>query len=89
MTKYDHQEEGLLTPDQAYELTKTARLWAYLQSKFEIDLETFTNALLKCEKAGKVEWTDKELIMVAVRLRDAQNDMDYKEIAHSIIMSIT
>ena len=88
MTKYD-QEGAWLTPDQAYELTKTARLWAYLQSKFEIDLETFTNVLLECEKAGKVQWTDKELIMVVMSLRDPRNEMDYKEIAHGIIMNTT
>lgn len=84
---YEPKEELWLAPDKAYELAKTARFWAYLQSKFGIDLETFAKVLLECEKAGKTEWTDRELITVVASIRNAQNEMDYKEIAHGIIMS--
>jgi len=48
-------------------------------------LEVFANVLKECEKAEKESWTDQELLAIAFRLRDAQDEIRYNPVAESIV----
>ena len=85
MAQYDLQKEQILTGQEIYEMAKTARNWEYLQSKFKIDLEVYTNILMECEKAGKIHWTDSELLEVLFALRNAQDAVNYRAIVDGVI----
>lgn len=85
MVEYEKQDCKLYAPSDLFEMEKIRRLWEYLQSKFNIDLEIFANILLKCEKAGKTTWTDEELFKLVFELQQAQQLSDYDVLVREIV----